>query len=245
MKTLYNVDISPYAARIRMQIYVKAITDIAFEYPEHWGFPKFRDTVPIGRIPALVIDGDTIAESEVIAQFLEETYPKPSLLGTTPRENAHIRMLARMGDIYFISNIFFLSRETGALSRRTITPARGNPAAEKHVVELKRNLKALDTLIGKDGFACGGRITLADCALVPGLFFVETIMKAAGVDAPIPGFANVAAYWAAIQKNEHAARTLVELQRGVDERREMVHDGRIDKIIADEAAAWAAVEAQG
>jgi glutathione S-transferase len=36
-----------------------------------------------------------------------------------------------------------------------------------------RNLKALDELIGKEGFACGGRITLADCALVPGLFFVE------------------------------------------------------------------------
>src|SRR5689334_16562811 len=190
MKKLYSVDLSPYAARVRMQIYAKGISDITFEQPEHWGFPKFRETVPIGRIPALDIDGDTIPESEVIAQYLEEAYPEPSLLGTTPRENARIRTLARMGDIYFISNVFFLSRETGALSRRTITPARGNPAAEKHVVELRRNLKALDTLIGRDGFAFGGRITLADCALVPGLFFVETILAAAGVDTPIPALAN-------------------------------------------------------
>ena len=245
MKRLYSVDLSPYAARIRMQIYAKRIADIALEFPEHWGFPKFRERFPIGRIPVLDIDGDPIAESEVIAQFLEEAYPEPSLLGTTPRESAHIRTLARMADIYFISNMFVLNRLTGALSRRTLTPASGNPAAEQQVVEVRRNLRALDRLIGKDGFASCGRITLADCALVPGLFFVETVLSSAGVDTPIPALANVAAYWAAIRKNEHAAKVLIELRRGVEERREMIRDGRLDRIIAEETAAWAAADAQG
>ncbi len=117
MMKLYSVDLGPYSARVRMQIYAKGITDIVFELPDHWGMPKFRERFPIGRVPVLNIDGDVMPESEVIAEYLEEIYPEPSLLGTTPRETAHIRMLARIGDIYIMDNMLMLSRQTGALSR--------------------------------------------------------------------------------------------------------------------------------
>ena len=244
MIKLYSADLSPYSARVRMQIYVKGITDIVVELPEHWGMPKFRERFPIGRVPVLDIDGDTIPESQVIAEYLEEIHPKPSLLGTTPRETAHIRMLARLGDIYIINNVFALSRQTGALGRRTPTAARDDSVSAQLVVEIKRNLKALDGFIGRDGFACCGRITLADCALVPGLFFVENVLPVVGVDAPIPALANVAAYWVAIQKNEHTARVLVELHRGLEERREMIRSGAIERFRAEVAAAQKAADAQ-
>lgn len=231
MMKLYSADLSPYSARVRMQIYAKGIADIVFEQPgEHWGMPKFREKFPIGRVPVLDIDGDLIPESEVIAEYLEETYPEPSLLGATPRETAHVRMLARLSDIYIINNMFTLSRQTGALGRQTPIPARNNAVNEQLVVEVVRNLKALDRFIGNDGFACCGRITLADCALVPGLFFVENVMPVIGVDTPIPAIADVAAYWAAIQKNEHAARVLTVLYRGLEERREMIRSGEIERL---------------
>jgi glutathione S-transferase len=220
-----------------MQIYAKGIADIGFEQPEHWGWPKFRERFPIGRIPVLDIDGDAIPESEVIAEYLEEIHPEPSLLGATPRESAHIRTLTRLGDIYIINNMFALSRHTGALSRRTPTAIRGDAFSEQLAGEVVRNLKALDRLIGKDGFACSGRMTLADCALVPGLFFVENVLPIAGVDSPIPAIANVAAYWAAIRKNEPAAKVLVELRRGIEERRETVRSGEFEQFRAAATAA--------
>src|SRR5512141_3329352 len=99
MMKLYTADLSPYSARVRMQIYAKGIANIVFELPEHWGMPKFREKFPIGRVPVLDIDGDLIPESEVIAEYLEETYPEPSLLGATPRESAQIRVLARLADV--------------------------------------------------------------------------------------------------------------------------------------------------
>ncbi len=241
---LYSVDLSPYAARVRMQIYAKGMKDIAFEHPADWGFPKFREKFPIGRIPVLETGGDRIPESAVIAEYLEEIRPQPSLLGTTPIENAHIRALARIGEIYLTSNMFALSRQTGALSRRTPSAARGDAAAEQLVVEVQRNLKSLENLVGKEGYACGGRLTLADCALVPGLFFVENILPVVGVDPPIPGLANVSAYWDSIQKNEHAAKVLVELHRGVEERRDRIRDGSLDQLRAAITAAWAEADAR-
>ena len=245
MMKLYSADLSPYSARVRMQIYAKGITDIVFEQPgEHWGMPKFRERFPIGRVPVLDIDGDLMPESEVIAEYLEAIYPVPSLLGITPRETAHIRTLARIGDIYIMNNVFMLSRLTGALSRQTPAAARDDGVSDQLAGEVVRNIKALDKFIGTDGFACCGRITLADCALVPGFSRVETVLPAVGVDSPIPAIANVAAYWAAIQKNEHAARVLIELHRGLEERREMIRSGAIERFRAEQAAAQKAADAQ-
>ena len=36
MMKLSSADLSPYSARVRMQIYAKGITDIVIELPEHW-----------------------------------------------------------------------------------------------------------------------------------------------------------------------------------------------------------------
>src|SRR5690349_17611955 len=113
---LHSWAVSPYSARVRMQIYAKGLTDITIEEPSTYGTVKFYQDHPIGRIPLLEIDGDAIAESAVIAEYLEEAYPEPSLLGATPRENAHIRTLARIGDIYLMNNTFMLAGQVPALS---------------------------------------------------------------------------------------------------------------------------------
>ena len=236
---LYSGDLSPYSARVRMQIYAKGITDITLERPATFGTPEFRQQFPIGRIPVLDIDGDMIAESEVIAEYLEAIYPEPSMLGATPRETAHIRTVARVGDIYIMNNMFMLSPQSRAATRNQgIVDLLGG--------QVVRNVKALGKLIGPQagahGFACSGRVTMADCALVPGLFMVENVLPAVGVDNPIPANANVAAYWAAIQQNAHAAKTLVELHRGLEERREMIRSGAFEKYMAKAAAAMAAAE---
>ena len=233
---LYSGDLSPYSARVRMQIYAKGITDIVLERPPHFGTPKFRQDFPIGRIPILDIDGDTIPESDVIAEYLEEVYPTPSLLGATPRETAHIRTLARIGDIYLMNNMFMLSPQSRAKTRNDgIVDLLGG--------QVVRNVKALDRMIGTDGYACCGRLTLADCALVPALFLIENVLPTTGVDDPIPASPNVAAWWAAIQANEHAAKVLGELHRGLEERRELIRSGAFEKMMAAAKAAMDAAEA--
>lgn len=236
MMKLYSGDLSPYSARVRMQIYAKGITDIVLERPADFGMPAFRERQPIGRIPVLDIDGDLMPESDVIAEYLEEIYPEPSLLGATPRETAHIRTLARIGDIYLMNNMFMLSPQARAANR------------DQGVVDLLggqvvRNIKALDRMIGTDGYACCGRLTMADCALVPALFLVENVLPGTGVENPIPAAKNVAAWWSAIRSNEHAAKVLDELHRGLKERQELIRSGAFQKMMAASKAAMDAAEA--
>src|SRR5213592_778546 len=109
MMKLYSGDLSPYAARVRMQIYAKGLTDIAFELPATFMTPAYREENPIGRVPVLVTeDGDRIPESGVIAEYLEELYPGPSMLGATAGETAQVRTVGRIGDTYLLNNLFML-----------------------------------------------------------------------------------------------------------------------------------------
>ena len=212
---LYSGDLSPYSARVRMQIYAKGIEGITLERPP--GFPAsgFDKINPLGRIPALDLDGDIIPESDVIAEYLEELYPEPSLLGSTPRQSALIRTMARIGDIYLMNNIFMCLPQ----ARRS---SRNDGIRDLLTSQVVRGLKALEHYVGDDGFAVSGRLTLADCALVPALFLVDNVFETFDVENPLPTCPKTAAYWAAIQQNEHAARTLVELHRGLEERRTMM-----------------------
>ena len=50
--------------------------------------------------------------------------------------------------------------------------------------QVVRNVRALDKMIGTDGYACCGRVTMADCALTPALFLIENVLPATGVDNP-------------------------------------------------------------
>ena len=212
---LYSGDLSPYSAKVRMQIYAKGISDIEIELPPGFMTGEFHKTSPLARIPVLDLGGDIIPESEVISEYLEEIYPEPRLLGATPRETAQIRAVSRIADIYLMNNMFMLSGQ----GRKSTRDAAVVALLSGQVI---RGVKALEHYIGVDGFAVSGRLTMADCTLVPALFLIENVLSTVEVENPIPKSPKVAAYWAAIQKNEHAAKVLVELHRGLVERRELI-----------------------
>ena len=242
MMKLYSWDISPYAARVRMQIYAKGLTDIATEQTPFYLTQTFYEERPLSRIPSLEIDGDAIPESAVIAEYLEEIYPEPSLLGSTPRENAHIRTLARIGDVYLISTAFMLASHSGILAAQTPAPTGIESIVALLSGQLASSIRTLDRMIGRDGFACLGRLTLADCALVPALAYVQYMLVNRGLDDPITANANVAAYQAAILGQEPAARVLAEFDRGRKERREQISTGELETMRAANRAAREAAE---
>lgn len=212
---LYSVDLSPYSAKVRMQIYAKGLDHIALERPAAFLTPTWRDDAPtaIGRLPVLELDdGEAIPESEVIAEYLEQAYPDPSLLGANAREDVQVRVLSRIADIYLLNNLFAVLGGRGR-------PLSEGPLRDWAVAGLMRGFEALEaTLDGAGGYACLGRLTRADCALTPALFMIENALPATGAANPIPASPKVAAYWAAIQAEPAAALVLGEMRRGLQAR---------------------------
>lgn len=213
---LYSGDLSPYSAKVRMQIYAKGISDIEITLPPGFMERKFHETSPLGRIPALDLgDGDIMPESEVICEYLEEVYPTPSLLGDTPRRRAAVRTVSRIGDIYLMNNIFMCLPQQ---MRQT----RNDAIRDLLTGQVSRGLKALEHYIGEGPYAVGDHLTLADCSLVPALFLLENVYEAFDVGQPLDDCPKTRAYSAAIKSDPHAAKTLVELHRGLVERRELM-----------------------
>lgn len=211
---LHTGDLSPYSAKVRMQIYAKGITDIEFDLDPSFRKGKFSEISPIGRIPALDIGGgDVIPESEVICEYLEEVYPEPSLLGTGVRERAEVRTLSRIADIYLMNNIFLAIPQ---INRKT----RNEAIRDMLVAQVTRGMGALEALIGEGAFASGDTMTLADCTLVPALWMCQNTVPTLDVPNPIEGNGKVAAYWEKIRKNAIAARVLDEMDRGMKARLE-------------------------
>ena len=56
--------------------------------------PEYLAVNPQGLVPALVVDGHTVAQSLAIIEYLDEVYPEPPLLPRAPVDRARVRAMA-------------------------------------------------------------------------------------------------------------------------------------------------------
>ena len=217
---LYTGDLSPYSAKIRMQIYAMGIQDdVEFGLPVEFMMGKMYKVSPIGRIPVLETNEGLIPESEVIAEYLDDLYPDKSMVGTTPKNRANVRVLSRIGDIYLMNNIF--------MSLSQINPeTRSQAVIDLLMGQVARGIGALERHLGDGQFAVGDCLTRADCSLVPALWMCVGTVPRFGADNPIKADSRVAKYWDNIQQNEFAAKIIDEMNQGLKARM----DGTEQKI---------------
>jgi glutathione S-transferase len=98
------------------------------------------------------------------------------------------------------------------------------------VAQVTRGVVALEEHLSTDGFAAGGsELTRADCALVPALYMCDRTLPRLGATNPISGLVKTEAYWRRIQQNEHAARVIAEMDRGLKARL----DGSEQRMVAE------------
>ena len=98
MLTVYTVPISLYCAKLRIVLRHKKLKWEEQPPTGGYGSDEYKGIVTSGNLPALV-DGDLlIADSEAIAEYIEETHPTPSMLPTEPGARAKARELSRFHD---------------------------------------------------------------------------------------------------------------------------------------------------
>jgi glutathione S-transferase len=76
---------------------------------------EFLRASPTGKVPVVVVDGDSIYESNVANQYLDEVTRGPRLLPEAPKARAYARIWMASADDHFFPAIFVASvgRERG------------------------------------------------------------------------------------------------------------------------------------
>lgn len=102
MLTLYHLWLSPYSRKVRVVLAEKRL-EFTMKVEKVWERrPEFLALNPAGTVPVLVeADGTVIADSNAIAEYLDETHPAGTLIGKTPHARAEVRRLVAWFDTKF------------------------------------------------------------------------------------------------------------------------------------------------
>ncbi|HUP23259.1 MAG TPA: glutathione S-transferase family protein [Thermoanaerobaculia bacterium] len=211
---LYNSNLSPFAACVRLAIYAKKLEGQVQVVPPPEGGLKsaaYLAINPIGKVPALQLDGWTLPESTVICDYLEDRFPEPSLRPHGADDRARMRLLMRLVDLYLYPGLLalFAQANSGERSEERITEGfRLVEHASTH----------LEHWFGDTSHAVGNRLTLADCSLMPALFYVRSMSRLFHRD-PFGAHPKLGEYYKRLAEEPVVARVIGEMKAALAERR--------------------------
>ena len=189
----YN-SIGPNPRVVRMFMAEKGLTILTQDVDLMAGDNRKPDHLarnPHGQMPALELDNGTyICEITAICEYLEDTNPKPALVGSTPEEKAETRMWTRRVDLNIVeplTNGFRFSQGLRLFQNRIVTVPEAADGLKKIAQD---RLSWLDGQMAGREYLCGKRFTLADILLFCFLDF------GGQVGQPLnPDFKNVSAWF--------------------------------------------------
>lgn len=197
--TLYGKPISPFVTRVVIQMSAKGLNFPVLEPPGGTESPEYHAINPLGKIPTLVVDGTKLPESQVICDFLEDSFPEPSLRPRDPVQRARAHLYGRLAEIYVMNAMLPLFRN--------MNPKTRNQAVfDWALAETVKGLEQLESFTTGEAYAVGNSLTLADCSAAPILFFCERFLPMFGASAPFAKTPRVKDYWTGIQRNPHVAK---------------------------------------
>jgi glutathione S-transferase len=101
MLILYHAGLTQASVKVRMTLKEKGLTYQShyLSIPEqHHLTPEYLVINPDGQVPTLIHDGEVIAETTVINEYLDDAFPDPPLRPATPAERARLRQWSQMVD---------------------------------------------------------------------------------------------------------------------------------------------------
>ena len=195
---LYGALASPYVARVILFAQIKGIDLEQGDMPGgRPSAPEYKAFTPIGKIPSLSVDGKCIPESEVICEFLEDSYPGKSGLPADAFGRAQSRTISRIVDLYLAPISSILARQVNPENRDAAIVTENSEA-------LTKVWTYLEHFLGDGPFAVGDEPTLGDCALGPhmAMFKVLVFDNFPEITDPTTQGGRLQEWWEAMQDND-------------------------------------------
>jgi glutathione S-transferase len=127
---------------------------------------------PAGKVPVLEMrDGRPLPESAAIIEYLEEIYPDPPMLGTTPEDRGLVRAIDRMAsEVAFYLQIYLQHKQPVFAAKLKQEPA----VADFAMNAAKVGLSVIDKHLAGKQFLAGPAPSIADCSLFS---LLQTLQK--------------------------------------------------------------------
>ena len=173
--------ISPYVRKVLAVLHLKGIEYRIDPIVPFYGDERFSRLSPVRRIPVLIDDRVTLADSSVICQYLEDRHPSPMLYPRDVAARANARWLeefadTRMGEVFIwrLFNQLVINRFVwGEKADRSIVDRATNE-------EIPSILDYLESLTPPSGFLFGD-VSIADISIAA--FFRNAAFARYEVDA--------------------------------------------------------------
>jgi glutathione S-transferase len=199
--TLYSHPFSSYCWKVLIALYENGTPFTYRNMEEPGAGEELRALWPFGKFPVLVDNGNPIAETSVIIEYLALRHPGPHhLIPKAAAAALEVRAMDRFFDLYVMT----------PMSKISTDPLR--PEADRDAYGVAEARKTLETayawleraLDGRTWAAGGDSFSMADCSAAPALFYADWAH-------PIPEqFRTVRGYRARLLAHPSVARAVDE-----------------------------------
>ena len=185
---VYGDSISTYVRSVRLTLEEKGVPHTLVAVDLIKGQHKEKDHLvrhPWGKMPAFEHDGNSFYEASAIMRYIDEAFPGPALMPSTPVERARANQVMSIVDSYgyaaSITNIFI---------PRALVLSLGGQTDEAQVAAAKPQaalfLKEIGRLLGGASYFGGAAVSLADLHVLPVLTYLRATPEGQALLAETP-----------------------------------------------------------
>jgi glutathione S-transferase len=176
MRTLFHLWLHPFSRKVRVALAEKKL-EFELKIEKVWERrTEFLAMNPAGDVPVLIEkDGTTLANSQVICEYLEEVYPETNLLGLDPVQRAETRRLVSWFDVKFNREVTDNLVGEKLMKRFLKLGEPHGPSIRAGHANIHYHLDYIGFLTEKRKWLAGDKFSLADIAAAAHLSAIDYI----------------------------------------------------------------------
>ena len=185
---LYDLKNSPFAARVRIQIRYKNLPIEITDAPFVLRTPEFKQAFTLGKLPVLKLDdGQQLAESTVILEYLEDRFPEIPLIPSNALAKAQNNTLIRYTDNHLPTGLMplFMALYADAEAQKNLQ----YDALHSELEKLERLLNELPAFSARS-------LQTGDICLVTNLYFALDLYERFAQQDLFENYPLIKAWWA-------------------------------------------------
>ena len=176
MRTLFHLWLHPFSRKVRIVLGEKKL-EHELKIEKIWERrTDFLALNPAGDVPVLIEpDGTTLANSQVICEYLNEVYAEYNLLGTDPVQRAETRRLIGWFDVKFNREVTDNLLHEKLMKRFLRLGEPSGPAVRAGHANIHYHLDYIGFLTEKRNWLAGDEFSLADISAAAHLSAIDYI----------------------------------------------------------------------